>query len=196
MIFSPSIASANPLRLADEVLRVQEYPDLHIDIEDGHFIPNITFGIKTVQALRQLTKQPFSFHLMVSNPYLYLKQVIQYQPSVIFGHVEALGYIQDFIACGHEFGMKIGLAFNPATPIEPYAYALDQADAVLVMTAEPDGRGQTFIPSMLQKCETVKQISQVPQIWVDGGIRKRHLNQIRQAHCTHVVMGREIFETK
>jgi ribulose-phosphate 3-epimerase len=195
MIVSPSIASADPLRLAEEWKRVKEYSDLHIDIEDGHFIPNITFGLKTVQALRQLSDQPFSFHLMVDDPYAYFKNVAQYQPSIIFAHVEALDYIQDFITYGKSWGTKVGLAFNPKSPIDPYLYALDQADGVLIMTSEPDGRGQTFIPTMLTKCIQVKTMSKVPEIWVDGGIQHHHLNQISEANVTHVVMGREIFNS-
>lgn len=195
MIISPSIASADPLRLADELTRVTEYPDLHIDIEDGHFIPNITFGLKTVEALRQLSNQPFSFHLMVDDPYDYFKYVAQYQPSIIFAHVEALKYLQDFIAFGKGWGVKVGLAFNPQTLIDPYLYALDQADGVLIMTSEPDGKGQAFIPEMLKKCIQVKTMSNVREIWVDGGIKRQHLHQLSEAHVTHAVMGREIFQS-
>jgi ribulose-phosphate 3-epimerase len=195
MIVSPSIASANPLHLREAVEQVHrgKYEDLHIDIEDGHFIPNITFGMKTVKEIRKITRLPFSFHLMVSRPRDYVEEIAELRPSIVFGHVESMDYPLDFIRYVRRFGVKCGLAFNPATPVEPYRYALKEADGALIMTSEPDGRGQQFLPAMLEKAEKVREIDLPGGLWADGGIDAGRLDDLSGAGFTHVVMGRAIF---
>ncbi len=195
MIISPSIASANPLRLEEEVKRLGNgtYYDFHIDIEDGNFIPNITFGFKTIKALRMITDVPFSFHLMVNRPQDYIEEVLCLNPSIIFAHVEALDYIGDFLEKVHKHGVKAGLAFNPKTAVESYLYALEEADGVLIMTSEPDGRGQQFIPNMIVKVKAISRLDPLLQVWVDGGITSERLDLLKEAGATHVVMGRQIF---
>ncbi|QRG67159.1 ribulose-phosphate 3-epimerase [Brevibacillus choshinensis] len=195
MIISPSIASADPLRLEEEVNRLDPklYSDLHVDIEDGHFIPNITFGMKTVKRLREVTDLPFSFHLMVSNPFDYLEEMCACQPSVIFAHVEALEYPSLFVDAVRGRGGRVGLAFNPRTPIAPFGYVLGRVDAVLVMTAEPDGVGQEFLPDMVTKAQQVRDAVPSVELWVDGGVTPNRLGELTQAGVTHAVMGRAVF---
>ncbi|MDF2679715.1 MAG: putative ribulose-phosphate 3-epimerase [Brevibacillus sp.] len=195
MIISPSIASANPLRLEEEVKRLDPtlYKDLHVDIEDGHFIPNITFGMKTVKRLRAVTDLPFSFHLMVSNPFDYLEEICACQPSVIFAHAEALDYPSSFVDAVQRRGMKTGLAFNPKTPIAPFQYVLSRADAVLIMTAEPDGQGQQFIPAMMEKAKQVRNAIPSIELWVDGGVTADRVEELESVGVTHAVMGRAVF---
>lgn len=195
MKISPSIASANQLRLEEEVRRVEKegYLDLHIDIEDGNFIPNISFGFKTIKSLRNITDLPFSFHLMVTRPNIYIEDLIHLKPSIIFAHVEALDYILEYLHSVQKLGAKAGLAFNPKTPIEPYLYAIKKADGILIMTSEPDGKGQEFIPSMIKKAEIVRDYGNSLEIWADGGITKDKLKSLKNSGFTHIVMGREIF---
>jgi ribulose-phosphate 3-epimerase len=195
MIVSPSIASADPLDLRAAVGKVSEgpYQDLHIDIEDGNFIPNITFGLKAVRAMRAITGLPFSFHLMVTDPKRHAEQVVDLGPSIVFGHAEALDYPLEFIRFVQGLGVRCGLAFNPKTPVEPYLYALAEADGALIMTSEPDGRGQQFLPAMLEKAEKLRGLRLPGGLWADGGITPDRLERLEQAGVTHAVMGRAIF---
>lgn len=195
MKISPSLASANPLCLDREVrqLDVNKYSDFHIDIEDGNFIPNITFGMRTVKKLRSITDMPFSFHLMVTNPLDYLDDILECTPSIIFAHIEALEYPALFLDRVKKSSVKVGLAFNPKTQITPYFYLLDRVDAVLIMTSEPDGMGQEFLPEMLKKAEQVKDSFAKMDIWVDGGVREEQIAKLRILGVANVVMGREIF---
>ncbi|MED4583867.1 hypothetical protein P9578_13865 [Brevibacillus choshinensis] len=195
MIISPSIASANPLRLEEEVKRLDPilYTDLHVDIEDGYFVPNITFGMKTVKRLRAVTDLPFSFHLMVSHPFGYLEEICSCQPSVIFAHVEALDYPSSFVEAVQRRGGKAGLAFNPKTSIEPFHYVLSRADAVLIMTSEPDGQGQQFIPAMVEKAQQVRNMFSTVELWVDGAVTVERVEELERAGVTHAVMGRAVF---
>ncbi|WP_449537927.1 ribulose-phosphate 3-epimerase [Ferdinandcohnia sp. Marseille-Q9671] len=195
MKISPSIASANQLQLGHEVMKIQDhYDDLHIDIEDGNFIPNITFGLKTIQSLRSVTTLPFSFHLMVTNPYEYIEQIKDLSPSIIFAHIESLPYPSDFLARVKKANLRCGLAFNPITPIEPYLYLLKQLDAVLIMTSEPDGQGQLFNKEMVEKVRKVAKNHKFQgEIWVDGGVKYEHLPFLDEAGATHAVMGRAVF---
>lgn len=195
MIISPSIASANPLKLEEELRKINhtEFQDLHIDIEDGNFIPNITFGLKTIKALRKITNLPFSFHLMVKRPQDYVEDLVRLKPSIIFAHVEAIDYPLSFLEIVQKHGVKCGLAFNPKTPVDPYLYVLQHADGVLIMTSEPDGKGQEFIPLMVEKAKTIKAYGLPIEIWVDGGVKREYLDLLKNAGVTHTVMGREIF---
>ncbi|WP_251554625.1 ribulose-phosphate 3-epimerase [Neobacillus muris] len=193
MKISPSIASANPLRLEEEIKRLDHFDDIHIDIEDGNFIPNITFGMKTIHALRSVTNKPFSFHLMVTNPYQYLDEIFRLRPSILFAHAESLPYVREFIGRVKGSNIKCGLAFNPATPVEPYLYLLKELDAVLIMTAEPDGRDQAFIEEMLGKVKTIHEKQPPLNIWVDGNISHETLPDLEKIGVTTAVMGRAIF---
>ncbi|MFF3101997.1 ribulose-phosphate 3-epimerase [Viridibacillus arvi] len=196
MIISPSIASANQLCLEKEIRRIHNsYEDLHIDIEDGNFIPNVTFGMKTIKALRSITNVPFSFHLMVKNPDSYLKDIFELNPSIVFVHVESIDYISEFIHRVKDQGIKCGLAFNPATPVEPYKYLLNQVDGVLILTSEPDGKEQIFIPEMVDKIRMVRVFNQKVNLWADGAINENKLELLNSIGVSHVVMGRQIFHT-
>ncbi|WP_299081702.1 ribulose-phosphate 3-epimerase [uncultured Fretibacterium sp.] len=193
---SPSVASADPLNLRRAVEYAERcgYEDLHIDIEDGNFIPNITFGMRTVRALRGATHLPFSFHLMVLHPESYLEEVMALGPSIVFAHVEALAYPSNFTGHMREAGVRSGLALNPKTPVEPLAYILQDLDGILVMTSEPDGRGQLFLPQVLEKIRTVRRLAPSVEIWADGGIRRSQLVELECLGVRVAVMGRAVFE--
>lgn len=192
---SPSIASANPLDLAG-ALRLAErggYDDLHVDIEDGNFIPNITFGLNTVRALRRATWLPFSFHLMANRPETYLDVVLAMDPSIVFCNIEALSYPAEFLKAARDAKIRVGLALNPMTPVESAAYLLDRCDALLVLTAEPDGEGQKFLPPMLRKVRAAKELMPCLEVWVDGDVKKEHLPDLETLGVNVAVMGRSVF---
>lgn len=193
---SPSIASADPLNLKGAVEFVERcgYKDLHIDIEDGNFIPNITFGMKTVRALRKATALPFSFHLMALRPETYQDEILALEPSIVFAHVEAVAYPSDFAARLRRAGVRSGLALNPKTPVEPLVYVLENVDAVLIMTSEPDGRGQDFLPAMIEKIRAARRLAPSLEIWADGGIRAVLLEELELHGVNVAVMGRAVFE--
>ena len=194
---SPSIASANPLHLAEAVQFVERegYEDLHIDIEDGNFIPNITFGMKTIRALRAATGLPFSFHLMANRPDSYLNAILRMNPSIVFCNVEALQYPAEFLAPIRNAGVRAGLALNPMTSVENVAYLLERCDGLLVMTAEPDGEDQKFLPSMLRKARIAKEIAPSLELWIDGAVSKESLKEFEAVGIDVAVMGRSVFST-
>lgn len=196
MKISPSISSSNLLNIGDELKKLEcHYQDIHIDIEDGNFVPNITFGNRMVMQIRTATDLPFSVHLMVTNPLDYIYMLSTQKCNVIFIHVEASMYIMRYVNLIHKLGMKVGIAFNPITPIESYEYLFDKVDAILIMTSEPDYAGERFISSMLQKIIDVRN-KFGGELWCDGGIDTEMLEKLEKINVDVCVMGRAIFKNK
>ncbi len=195
IVISPSIASANQLRLEDEARKAQYAgcSDLHIDIEDGNFIPNITFGLKTVRALRSATNLPFSFHLMTHHWQPWLQHAAALQASIVFAHMETLEYPKAFIGMAKQLGLRCGIALNPRTGAEALPYLLDDLDGLLLLTVEPDGMGEGFIPQVLEKARALRAAAPHVQLWLDGNITYERLPSLHQAGVTHAVMGRAFF---
>jgi len=192
----PSIASANQLSLLYEVKKVEGSgcADLHIDIEDGNFIPNITFGMKTVRALRSATSLPFSFHLMTVRQLDFLREVSKYNPSIVFGHYEAISYPREFIGLANELKVRCGMAFNPKTPIDSVRYIIDDLDGILLLSCEPDYQGEQFLPAALEKAAKIRSMSKKIEIWMDGDIRLNKLDELKASGVTHAVVGRDFFK--
>lgn len=200
----PSVAAADQTRLAEVVLELERQgaEALHIDIEDGNFVPNITFGLKTVTQLRRITRLPFCVHLMVTNPLAYVDELARIGVMRIAFHIESAPYPLEVLNRIRDHGVACGVAFNPSTPVEPAGYVLEKADYVLIMTAEPDGRGQEFIPHMVEKVRRVSEmLARFPTsaahgaryVMVDGGIGWAELSLLAGAGAKHAVMGRAIF---
>lgn len=192
----PSLASANQTILKEELMKVSSRfsPCIHLDIEDGNFVPNITFGLKTIKQLRQISNQNFNIHLMVNNPERYINELIGLKDISIALHIESIDYPSRYINYIKDHGIKVGIALNPVTPIMGIEYLLKELDFILVMTAEPDGRGEVFIPEIHEKIKklcNVKKKNQ--QIWVDGDVRKENLLKLWKSGADVFVMGREIF---
>ena len=196
IIISPSIASANQLCLADELRRVHEKDckDVHIDIEDGNFIPNITFGQKTINALRSATDLPFSYHLMTAHWKEWLQVAADTNASVVFAHLEVLDYPRAFIFAAKKHGIRAGLALNPKTQLTGIEYLMPDLDAVLILTVEPDDVGEPFLPGILKKAAYARSVAPDIEIWVDGAVKFDMLDTLRGHGVTHVVMGREFFK--
>jgi Pentose-5-phosphate-3-epimerase len=198
IVISPSMASANQLNLAEsiEIVNSMNCKDIHIDIEDGNFTPNITFGIKTITALRSITSIPFSFHLMVTEQEFWLRKAATLNPSIIFGHYEALCYPRAFIGLSKELEVRCGMALNPKTPVEGMEYILSDLDGILLLSVEPDGIGENFIPQVLSKAEKIRSLSPDIEIWIDGNITYDMLPCLQNYSITHAVMGRGFFKYK
>ena len=194
MRISPSIASSNLLNIQSELEKINnQYEDLHIDIEDGNFVPNITFGKKMIAMLRDATELPFSVHLMVKDPIEYIYDLAQLKSHVIVIHGESTQYVLRYINRIHQLGMKAGIALNPTTSIDSYQYLLSKCDSVLIMTSEPDNDGEKFLSGMLFKIQKIRNIFP-GEIWCDGGIDFENMKVLKKMNIDVCVMGRAIFK--
>jgi ribulose-phosphate 3-epimerase len=195
----PSIAAANQSCLKEEVIKLGEdiIRVLHVDIEDGNFVPNITFGLKTLKDLREFTKIPFSVHLLVTNPEVYVEELNKLGVDEIIVHIEACSYPRRMINLIRDKGIKVGLAVNPKTPVSSVKYYLAEIDSILIVTSEPDGKDQNFIYQCLEKVRELSSIEERSfKIEVDGGIKGEYLKSIWKAGADIVVMGRAIFNSQ
>ena len=151
---APSILSADFSRLGEEIRAVEAAgADLiHVDVMDGHFVPNITIGPLIVQAVRKATKLPLDVHLMIENPGLYIADFAKAGADYITVHAEAAGHLHRLVQSIREHkGVKAGVSLNPATPLQELDYILDELDLVLIMSVNPGFGGQAFIPSAVRK---------------------------------------------
>lgn len=191
----PSLASADQLNLRAAIDSVPGSKLLHMDIEDGNFIPNITFGLRTVEAVSiQCPHRRMDVHLMVSDPGLYLDDLLQMRVRSIAFQTEAVPYPAAFLKKIRNGKARAGLAFNLQTPVELAGLYGDRLDYVLLMTSEPDGEGQIFNAQALSRIARARAL--LPErvgITVDGGISSELLPQVIQAGADTVILGREIW---
>ncbi|MFO7262796.1 MAG: ribulose-phosphate 3-epimerase [Bacillaceae bacterium G1] len=198
MKIAPSILSANFAYLADELQSVADADWIHIDVMDGHFVPNITMGPLVVKALRPLTDKPLDVHLMITDPDKYIPVFAESGADWITVHVEATVHLQRTLALIRAHGKKAGVALNPATPIHGLEYVLDDVDLILLMTVNPGFGGQAFLPAVLDKIRAVRELldrkgySHI-EIEVDGGIDDQTAPLVREAGATVAVSGSYIF---
>ena len=173
---APSILSADFGRLGEEILAAEKAGAdwIHIDVMDGHFVPNITIGPGPLKWLRKITRLPFDVHLMISNPELYIKSFAEAGSDIITVHVETDSHLKRTIAQIKERGVKAGVSLNPATPLAQIEPILKDVDLLLVMSVNPGFGGQKFIESVLPKIEQARKmvnaVSPDVTIEVDGGI--------------------------
>ncbi len=194
----PSLLLCDWAHLADEVAALEEagVQMLHLDVMDGHFVPNLTYGLPLVAALRKVTRLPLDVHLMIDNPQLYLEQYIDAGGDVITIHAEATGNPQPLLERIHAAGAAACVAINPPTPVETLQPYLDLCDMVLVMSVMPGFGGQKFDPIALDKLRTLRQqAGDRLLLEIDGGINEQTIAECRQAGAELFVVGSAIFQT-
>ncbi|WP_138306738.1 MULTISPECIES: ribulose-phosphate 3-epimerase [unclassified Clostridium] len=190
----PSIASARQLDLKGQLDRIEDVPYLHIDVEDGNFLPNITFGMKTVREMAAYSKAELDVHLLVTNPISYIQELSEMNISAVCGHMEALSYPLEFLNEVHSAGMKAGLALNLSLPVEQIMSYAGSFDYLLLMTSEPDGSGQMFCPNALERIRRARAcIPDDVMIYADGGIGRNELGKVAEAGADCVIMGRAVW---
>lgn len=199
---APSILSADFAKLLEDVKKVEqagcEY--LHIDVMDGHFVPNITLGPGIVKSLRKDVNMVFDTHLMIENPDNYIKDFVDAGSDLIVVHVEACRHLHRTIQNIKSYNIKAGVALNPATPIETIKHVLEDVDMVLIMTVNPGFGGQSFIEGMIEKIKELKKLIDEKNlnvdIQVDGGIKPSNIHQVVEAGANVIVAGSAIFNSE
>ena len=176
--------------------RVSKADYIHLDIMDGHFVPNISFGHELVAALRPLSSVPFDVHLMMDHPLFYIPSVVRAGADLITFHVECSDSISETIDAIHQGGAKAGLVLKPGTPVETLWPWLDRIDMVLVMTVEPGFGGQKFMPAMMDKVRAIKERAPQMLIEVDGGVNDTTIPQCVEAGVDICVAGTGVFRAE
>lgn len=196
---APSILSADFARLADEIKAVEEggATVLHVDVMDGHFVPNITIGLPVVRSLRKATQVTIDCHLMITEPGVYAEQFVNAGADMVSVHVEADAHLHRTLTSIRKAGGKAGVAINPATPLVALEEALPFADFVLVMSVNPGFGGQAFIPTAIDKVRRLRQMIESrgleTRIEIDGGIDAENILDVVEAGAEILVAGSAIY---
>ena len=199
---APSILSADFAYLADEIAKVTEAGAdmIHVDVMDGHFVPNFTIGPPIVKAIRKVTRLPLDVHLMMTNPDDYIHDFIKAGSNYITVHVETCPHLHRTIQSIKEEGVKAGVTLNPATPLSSVEEILGEVDLLLIMSVNPGIGGQSFIPSVLEKLRRARtmidQRGAKVELEIDGGIKVENVAAIAQAGADILVSGSAIFQSK
>ena len=202
VIIAPSILSADFARLGDEVKAVEQAGAdwIHVDVMDGHFVPNITIGPAVVEAVRKVTELPLDVHLMIENADRYIGEFISAGSDIITVHVEACTHLNRTIQLIKDHDKLAGVVLNPATPLSSLEEILHEIDMVLLMSVNPGFGGQKFIPSMLDKIENLAEVMSHYEhpiaLEVDGGINSENVGNIKEAGASVLVAGSAIFNSK
>jgi ribulose-phosphate 3-epimerase len=199
---APSILSADFARLGEEVAAVDragaDY--IHVDVMDGHFVPNITIGPLVVDALRKITDKTLDVHLMIENPDRYIPEFVKAGADIITVHQESVPHLHRTIQLIRSLGRKAGVSLNPATPMDTLDVIIDDLDLVLVMSVNPGFGGQAFIPSALDKIHALRTVIDrrglSVELEVDGGVKVDNIAQVAAAGADVFVAGSAVFGTQ
>jgi ribulose-phosphate 3-epimerase len=200
LLIAPSILAADFARLGEEVRAIDaagaDY--IHIDVMDGHFVPNISFGTPIMESIRSVTKKPFDVHLMIAPVDPYLESFAKAGADIITVHAEAGPHLDRSLQAIRAMGKKAGVSLNPATPASVLKHVMDRLDLILVMSVNPGFGGQSFIPAMLEKISEVRDMvgGRNIDIEVDGGITRHNAGDVVRAGANVLVAGSAIFRTK
>ncbi len=196
---APSILSADFARLAEEVAKVEEAGAdwLHVDVMDGHFVPNLTIGPPVVEALRKVTSLPLDVHLMMTNPDGFIAEFAEAGANYLTVHVETCPHLHRTVQLIKDHGVKAGVTLNPATPAATLSEIVHDADLILIMSVNPGFGGQKFIPSSLHKIAEVRALIDRTQskalLEVDGGVKPDNADSILAAGADVLVAGSAVF---
>ncbi|WP_366249898.1 ribulose-phosphate 3-epimerase [Terribacillus aidingensis] len=196
---APSILSADFANLANEIRDVEKggADYIHVDVMDGHFVPNITIGPLIVEAIRPVTKLPLDVHLMIENPDRYIEEFVKAGADIITVHQEACIHLHRTIMMIKEQGVRAGVVLNPATPVSLIEEMLPELDMVLLMTVNPGFGGQRFIPSVLKKVEELSKLREALEldfeIEIDGGVNIETAGLCTDAGADVLVAGSAVY---
>ena len=197
ILIAPSILSADFAKLGEEIRAVERAGAdwIHVDVMDGHFVPNLTVGPVVVKSIRPMTKLPLDVHLMVENPEKYIESFARAGADIITFHIESEDEAKEVIKLIRYFKKKVGVSIRPKTEIRSIEPILSMVDMVLVMTVEPGFAGQGFISDCLPKIESLRKIFK-KDIQVDGGINASTAADVRASGANVIVAGTAVFGTK
>ncbi len=198
---APSILSADFAKLGEDVNAAEKAGAdwIHVDVMDGHFVPNITIGPLVVSAVKKIAKAPLDVHLMIENPDLYVKEFADCGSDIITIHEEATVHLHRSVQNIKECGVKAGVSINPATPVSNIELVLPYVDLVLIMSVNPGFGGQSFIPEALEKIRELKKMivdkNLNVEIEVDGGVKTDNVAEVVKAGADIVVMGSAFYNS-
>ncbi|WP_298837413.1 ribulose-phosphate 3-epimerase [Clostridium sp.] len=196
---APSILSADFSRLGEHIKQLDAYGAdmIHIDVMDGMFVPNISFGTPIIKSIRKLTRLPFDVHLMIEEPSRYVEEFVNAGADIITIHYETDRHIDRTINYIKSFGVKVGVALNPATPVALLKYLISNVDMVLIMTVNPGFGGQKFIEYCSDKVKEVRALADIYNkdimIQVDGGIDESNVHDVVNSGANVIVAGSAVF---
>lgn len=202
MLIAPSILSSDFSKLEEEIKAVEKAGAdlLHLDVMDGHFVPNITFGAPVIKSIRKCTKLPFDVHLMIENPEKYIDDFLSSGADILTFHIESTEKVLENISKIKKSGKKVGISLKPKTDLNEILPFLDKIDVVLVMSVEPGFSGQKFIPYTVEKIKKLRKVMDERNlsttIEVDGGINPETVNIVKEAGAEICVAGDSVFKSQ
>jgi ribulose-phosphate 3-epimerase len=197
----PSILASDFAKLGEQVRIVEEAgaDALHVDVMDGHFVPNLSLGLPVLASLRKATRLPLDVHLMIEHPEEFIEDFVKAGANRVLVHEEATPHLDRAVSMVREFGAEAGAVINPATPVSMLSEVLDKVDTVLVMSVNPGFGGQAFLPNAYEKIRQLndwrKRYNRSFRIEVDGGVDQGNIAQLAQAGANSFVAGTSIFHT-
>jgi ribulose-phosphate 3-epimerase len=201
-LVSPSVLSANFARLQEDIKAAEKggADRFHLDVMDGHFVPNISFGPMIVRTMKTITKVPLDVHLMISDPDKYIPEFVSAGAEFVVPHIEASYDVYRSVQLIVELGAKAGIALNPGTPVESVEPLLDKIDMVLIMSVCPGFGGQRFQPPALKRVKDLRsmldKLKPGVHIAVDGGVKKENIAEIYASGADILLAGSAVFETQ